>query len=103
MDEPRLTRLTTQEERENIAGITLDQGTVDYFLDLVNKGLVSAAAAHDDAVQEDMALSAEVTIRLNRPARADNGEVVEVVGRELVTGQLKARKVFKDPDKKPIV
>jgi hypothetical protein len=100
--EPTLTRFTTAEERANIVGVDLDAGDVTHFMDLVEKGLVSAAAEHEAAVQNDMALSAEVTIRLSRPVRADDGQVAEVVGREIVTGRVTARKVYADPDKAPV-
>jgi hypothetical protein len=103
MDEaqPKLTRYTTPEERQNIAGVTLDEADVSHFMDLINKGLITAAAQHDGAVQEDMGLSAEVSVRLGRPVRAADGSVEELVGREVVEGKIKARKVFKDPAQAP--
>jgi hypothetical protein len=101
--QPKLTRYTTPAERANIAGIQLDDADVSHFMDLINKGLVTAAAAADGAVQEDMGLSAEVTVRLSRAVRADDGTVEELVGREVVEGRIKARKVFKDPEKAPVV
>jgi hypothetical protein len=101
--QPKLTRYTTKEEQDNIAGVQLDPGDVEHFMDLVNKGLISAAGRHDAAVQNDMGLSAEVTVRLSRPVAAGDGQIEEVVGREVVTGRLKASKVFIDPDKAPQV
>ncbi|WP_018588699.1 hypothetical protein [Salinispora arenicola] len=98
-----LTRYTTAQERQNIAGVTLADEQVSYFMDMVSKGLTGAVQAHDSAVQDDMALSAEVTVRLSRPVQTDDGTVEEVVGREVVTGRLTARKVYKDPTKKPVV
>lgn len=98
-----LTRFTTPEERRNIVGVTLAENDVTHFMDLVNKGLTEAVSVHDSAVQDDMALSAEVTIRLSRPVKAEDGAIEEVVGREVVTGRLTARKVYEDPAKKPVV
>jgi hypothetical protein len=98
-----LTRYTTDAERENIVGVNLSDQDVDHFMDLVRKGLVTAASRHDAAVQDDMALSAEVSIRLSRPVRAEGGDVEEVVGREVVEGRLTARKVYADPAKAPVV
>lgn len=98
-----LTRYTTDAERENIVGVNLSDTDVDHFMDQVRKGLVSAAGRHDSAVQDDMALSAEVSIRLSRPVRAEGGAVEEVVGREVVEGRLAARKVYADPSKAPVV
>jgi hypothetical protein len=100
---PKLTRYTTDEERDNIAGVVLDPADVADFMELVSKGLISAAGRHDAAVQNDMGLSAEVTVRLSRPVATDEGTVEEVVGRETVTGRLQARKVFIDPEKAPQV
>lgn len=100
--EPKLTRFTTAEERENIEGIALDDGDVAHFMDLLSKGLVTAAAASDAAVQDDMALTVETSVRISRPVR-DGDQLAEVVGREVVTGRIKARKVYKDPAKKPVV
>lgn len=99
----KLTRYTTDTERANIVGVNLADTDVDHFMDQVRKGLVTAASRHDAAVQDDMALSAEVSIRLSRPVRADGGEVEEVVGREVVEGRLMARKVYADPQQAPVV
>ena len=98
-----LTRYTTDEERANIVGVNLDDVGVDHFMDLVRKGLVQAASRHEAAVQDDMALSAEVSIRLSRPVKAASGEIEEVVGRETVEGRITARKVYADESKKPVV
>src|SRR5689334_6028021 len=101
--QPKLTRYTTPEERDNIAGDGLNPTDVETFMDLVGKGLISAANRHDAAVQNDMGLSAEVTVRLSRPVATDDGVIDEVVGREVVTGRLQAQKVFIDPTKAPKV
>ena len=101
--QPKLTRYTTPEERDNIAGVVLDPSDVATFMDLVGKGLISAAGRHDSAVQNDMGLSAEVTVRLSRPVATDDGDIEELVGREVVTGRLHAQKVFIDPTKAPQV
>ena len=101
--QPKITRYTTEQERDNIAGVVLDPSDVQHFMDLVSKGLITAAGRHDSAVQADMGLSAEVTVRLSRPVVGDNGDLEELVGRETVTGHLKAHKVFIDPDQAPKV
>ncbi|GEM_PF-7112859 len=99
--EQKLTRFTTAEERENIVGVDLNDGDVEHFMDLFRMGLVSAAAAHEAAVQDDMGLSVEASVRISRPVRVDGGDVAEVVGRETVTGRIMARKVYIDEAKKP--
>jgi hypothetical protein len=103
VEEQKITRFTTAEERENIAGIELDSVDVDHFVDLVRKGLVDAAADHEAAVQDNFALRAETSIRLSRPVRNEQGEVVDVVGRGLLEGTIRGRKVYKDPAKAPKV
>ncbi|MEU0030838.1 hypothetical protein [Streptomyces sp. NPDC006335] len=100
--QPKLTRFTTSEERENIVGIDLDPADVDHYMDAVRKGLVEAASAADEAVQDNFGLRAEVSIRLSRPV-ADGDDVKEVVGRHTTEGRLRARKVYIDPEKAPKV
>ncbi|MDO0917758.1 hypothetical protein QQM39_45365 [Streptomyces sp. DT2A-34] len=100
--QPKLTRFTTSEERENIVGIDLDPVDVDHYMDIVRKGLVEAASAADAAVQDNFGLRAEVSIRLSRPV-AEGDDVKEVVGRHTATGRIKARKVYIDPEKAPKV
>jgi hypothetical protein len=101
MDGPQeeaVTRYTTPEERANISGIELDPGDVAHVMDLVSKGLVGAAAMHEGAVQEDMALTAKVTVTLTRGGIADGeGKVGELVGTEEVGGTIRARKQFLEP------
>ena len=96
--EEAVTRYTTPEERANISGIELDHGDVEHVMGLVRKGLVGAAAMHEGAVQEDMALTANVTVTLTRGGIADDdGKVGELVGEEEVGGTIRARKQFLDP------
>jgi hypothetical protein len=102
-EEQKITRYTTAEERENIIGIELDASDVDKFVELVRAGLVEAAADHEGAVQDNFALRAENSIRLSRPVRDENGQVVDLVGRELLEGTIRGRKVYKDPAKAPKV
>jgi len=99
---PDRTRLTTPGERENIAGIELDPTEVDHFMDLVRKGLVEAASAHDAAVQDNFGLRAEVAVRLTRSVADADGSVSEIVGDEVVGGHVGARKVYKNPDQRPL-
>lgn len=101
MSEERITRYTTPEERENIAGIELDAADVENFMDLLRKGLVEAASQHDTTVQGNFALRAETSIRLGRAVRDSDGRVAEHVGREMTEGVIRARKVFKDPARAP--
>ncbi|MFE4263508.1 hypothetical protein [Streptomyces sp. NPDC056883] len=98
-----VTRYTTDEEKANIAGIDLNPDDVAHVMDLVHKGLVGAAAMHEAAVQEDMALSAKVTVTLTRGGIATaDGAVEELTGTEEVTGLVRASKVFLDPAKAPV-
>lgn len=99
----KITRYTTAEERENIAGIELDPTDVDHYMDQLRKGLIEAAADHNTTVQGNFALRAEVSIRLSRPVRDADGNVVDHVGRNMLEGTVKARKVFIDPEKAPVV
>ncbi|KOG63995.1 hypothetical protein ADK76_10820 [Streptomyces griseoflavus] len=104
MDHPTtpVTRYTTPEEKANIAGIDLNADDVDYVMDLVKKGLVGAAALHEAAVQEDMALGANVTVALTRGGiAAEDGGDEELTGTEEVTGTIRARKIFLDPAQAP--
>ncbi|WP_327357786.1 hypothetical protein [Streptomyces sp. NBC_01304] len=102
MDPTAVTRFTTPEERANIAGITLNDDDIEHVLSLVSKGLVGAAAMHEGAVQEDMALSARVTIELTRGGIDDGeGNVSDLTGTEEVTGTIRAQKIFLDPTKAP--
>lgn len=103
MSEHDVTRYTTPQERNNIVGIALDPTDVDAFVDLIKKGLVEAAADHETTVQDNFALRAETTVRLSRPVRDENGQVVEHVGRELLEGTIRGRKVYVDPEKAPKV
>jgi hypothetical protein len=96
-----ITRFTTPEERANTAGIELLEEDLDHFMDLLRKGLIEAAAEHVTAVQCNFALSAEMSIRLSRPVRNDKGEVTELVGRNMLEGTIRARKIFVDPQKPP--
>ncbi len=101
MDEP-VTRYTTPEEKENIAGIDLDADDVQHVLDLVNKGLVGAAALHEAAVQENMALGANVIVSLTRGGiAAGDGSVEDLTGTEEITATIRARKIFLDPVQAP--
>ena len=105
MDGPQeqaVTRYTTPEERANISGIDLNPDDVAHVMDLVRKGLASAAAMHEGAVQEDMALTAKVAVTLTRGGIADDdGTVGELVGEEEVGGTIRARKQFLDPARAP--
>lgn len=98
--DPKLTRFTTEEERQNITGVNLNEADVDHFMDLFRMGLVGAAAAHEGAVQDDMGLSVEASIRISRPVR-DGDRITDLVGRETVTGRIAAKKVYADETKKP--
>jgi hypothetical protein len=100
-EDEQLTRFTTPEERENIAGIELEPDDIDHFMDLLRKGLIEAAAIHEGAVQENFGLSVETTISLSRPVKGEDGAVVELEGKERVEGRLRARKVFHDPSRAP--
>jgi len=96
-----LTRFTTTEERENTKCIELDTADLEKFMELLRSGMIEAAAEHVAAVQDNFALRAEMTIRLSRPVRDNQGEVTELVGRNMLEGTVRARKVYYDPEKSP--
>lgn len=96
--EEEVTRYTTAEERDKIAGIEFEAEDIDHFIDLLRKGLVEAASVHEGAVQENFGLSVTTSIRLSRPVRGEDGNVTELAGEEKVEGRVRARKVFHDPD-----
>ena len=96
-----ITRYTTPEERANTKRIELDEIDMAKFTEMLRKGLIEAAAENVQAVQENFALRAEMSIRLSRAVRNDRGEVTELVGRDLLEGTIRARKVFVDPSKAP--
>lgn len=96
-----VTRFTTPDERSNTKNVELEAVDVGYFTELLRKGLIQAAAEHVAAVQDNFALRAEMSIRLSRPVRNEKGEIVELVGREVLEGTIRARKIYIDPDKAP--
>lgn len=91
-----VTRYTTPDERASVERIDLNPEDVDQFMELLRNGLVEAASAHDAAVQNNMALTAEVSVRLSRPVYNENEDKVEqLTGSTTVSGNLGAKKVFK--------
>lgn len=91
-----VTRYATRTERAQVERIELDPKELDGFMDLLRKGLIEAAAFHDAAVQNCMALNAELSIRLSRPVYNEKTDQVEdLVGSNVVRGALKAKKVMK--------
>jgi len=63
---------------------------------LLRKGLIEAAAVHEKAVQDNMALRVETTVRLSRPVYNEQRDRVEdLTGTTAVTGEINARKIFK--------
>ncbi len=101
-DKCDITRFTTPEERNNTLGVELEKADIEHFTELLRKGLVEAAAEHVHAVQNNFALRAEMSVRLSRPVRNEQGEVTELVGRNLLEGVIRARKIYIDPDKAPV-
>lgn len=98
-----LTRYTTEEERANIVGVTVNDQDLQHVLDLVSKGVVQAAQRHEAAVQDDMALSYAVSVELARPVQGDNGQPEIFRSREEITGRLTATKHYADEGRKPVV
>jgi hypothetical protein len=91
-----VTRYTTPEERAKVERIDLDPKDIDEFMELLKKGLVEAAGAHDAAVQNNIALSAEVSVRLSRPVYNEKLNLVEeLVGTSTVKSALSASKIYK--------
>ena len=98
-----LTRYTTDEERENIVGVTVKDEDLAAVLDLVSKGIIQAAQRHEDAVQDDMALSVAVSIDLSRPVRGESGEPEIFSSDHMVRTRLTAQKHYANEDLKPVV
>ena len=91
-----VTRYTTPEERKAIERIDLDPSDLDEFMTLLRKGLIEAAAVHEAAVQDNMALRVETTVRLSRPVYNEKTDRVEdLTGTTAVTGEINATKVYK--------
>jgi hypothetical protein len=95
-DPGELTRLTTDEERDRISGIALDDADVAHVLDLVGKGLISAAQKHENAVQDNFGLRATVTVSLGRLVGDADGQPVPLEGAETIEADVRGRKNYKD-------
>lgn len=92
-----VTRYMTPDERAKVERIDLNPEDVDQFMELLRNGLVEAASAHDAAVQNNMALTAEVSVRLSRPVYNETEDKVEqLTGSTTVSSNLEAKKVFKE-------
>ncbi|MYU01445.1 MULTISPECIES: hypothetical protein [unclassified Streptomyces] len=103
MSDKKLSRFTTPDERANISGINLNESDVDQFLSMMKQGLLSAASAHDAAVQDNFGLRADVSVRLSRPVNDGQGGIAEVETFTMEGGEIRASKEYIDPAKKPIV
>ena len=91
-----VTRYTTDEEREKIKRIDVNPEDIENVMELLRNGLIEAAGSHDAAVQDNMALSAEFTVRLSRPVyNKDEDSVEELVGKKEVKTTVRAKKVYK--------
>lgn len=93
-DKVVLTRYTTAEEREKIKGVSFKQEEVEKFMEMVQKGLLEAASAHEAAVQDNMTLSAEVSIKLSRPVQNKNDGVDHLKGKSKTTMKIQANKEY---------
>jgi len=91
-----VTRYTSAEEREKIERIELNDEDIHHFMELLKNGLIEAASVHDAAVQDNMALSAEFSVKLSRPVYNEKTDSVESLsGKSEINSVVRARKVFK--------
>ena len=96
-------RFLNPAEIDNVRGIELDSSDVDKFMTMLRAGLIEAAADHQHAVQDNFALRADTTIRLSRPVRNADGEVVDHAGESVLEGTIRGRKLYFDDSKAPKV
>lgn len=101
MDDDKLSRFTTPEERANISGINLNESDVEAFLEMMRNGLLGGASAHSGAVQDNFALRAEVTVRLSRPVSDTEDSVTELSSVVSHVAKLRASKEYIDPSRAP--
>ncbi|MFI6686642.1 hypothetical protein [Streptomyces sp. NPDC050485] len=71
----------------------LNSGDVDEFVGMLRKGLIEAPSDHETSDQDNFALRAQTSERLERPVRNESGEVVEMVGSDLLGGMIRTRQV----------
>lgn len=89
-----VTRYSTPEERETVERIDLNPAELDRFMGMLRQGLIEAVSVHEAAVQNNMALRVETSVRLSRPVyNATTDRVEELVGEVKVQGELSATKV----------
>lgn len=91
-----VTRFATEDERQAVERIDLDPRELDNVMEMLRKGLIEAASIHEAAVQDNMALRVETSIRLSRPVYNDESDSVEeLVGKAEVQSEVTAKKVRK--------
>ncbi|MFE5489043.1 hypothetical protein ACFQ7Z_03640 [Streptomyces virginiae] len=70
----------------------LNAQDVDAFVAQLRNGLIEAPVDHQTTDQDNFALRTTTTERLARPVRNVDGEVVEMVGGDLLGGTVRSRK-----------
>jgi hypothetical protein len=70
----------------------LNAQDVDTFVAQLRKGLIEAPVDHQTTDQDNFALRTATTERIERPVRNVDGEVVEMVGGDLLGGTVRSRK-----------
>jgi hypothetical protein len=92
-----LTRRLTAEERAMVSGVKLNEEDVDRLVEKFRNSITQASGASSGAVQDDMTMNAEITVRLSRNVvSADQKRVEELVERTTVSEVLHASKIFKN-------
>ncbi|GAA2652449.1 hypothetical protein GCM10010425_77640 [Streptomyces spororaveus] len=65
---------------------------VDAFVSQLRKGLIEAPVDHQTTDQDNFALRTSTTERIERPMRNVDGQIVEMVGGDLLGGTVRSRK-----------
>lgn len=91
-----VTRVLTAAEKALVSGVVLNEQDVDRLVEKFRNSLTDAAITHSGAVQDDININAEVTVRLSRHVEADDHKKVnELIEREVITDVVRGSKVYK--------
>ncbi|MFE3329824.1 hypothetical protein [Streptomyces sp. NPDC059176] len=71
--------------------MALNANDVDAFVANLRNGLIEAPVDHQTTDQDNFALRSATTERLQRPVATVDGEVVEMVGTDLLGGVIRSR------------
>lgn len=91
-----ISRYTTDEEKKEIIGITLDDEDVERLILQFRNSLQHSALAANGAVQDNSTIFAEVSLRLSRNVQSKDGSRIEqLVSRDTVEGEVGFKKEYK--------